>query len=337
MATVSFMYTVPVPSDERRNRVTPIFTAMSKQERETLLSLIPPIDFTRHQWLEPYFLTGDLLFELAPKRYVVSCVSSLVQEMYLRMISSSDKIWPVLKELQTVYKASGRDHSLYDDVVEKFNESVFAHYLVHEDVARMIFLKLMSRDHTYPTDWTPFDVPPCWKPYRQTLREKTFWNVADYLKQTGHYGYATILHGYSFSLVQHARCGDMVFADLRGKSVSIDNFLEIYKLLKPLTNNLVYVLLVIPDGEAFMPQKCCGTVHVKDGLRIVDNFAEVKKAHAVAERERRKVVTGKLRVLKDFGIYNPFTPEMLNQFYDVMEVSDAELDAIVRTRISNKI
>lgn len=314
--------------------MVPIFTAMPEQERETLLSLIPSIDFTRHQWLEPYFSTGDLLFAIEPQRYVISCVSSLVSETYLQIMRNPERVWSELELLQTEYKASGRNHSLYDEVVKKFNDSIVSHYFSCEDAARVIFLKLMSRDHTYPTDWTPFSVPPCWKPYRQSLRKTRFWREAEYLRRTGQYDGATILHGCSLSLVQRACRGDIVFADFRGKNVHMDNVSAIYKLLKPLANNLVYVLLVIPNDSEFTPQRRYGTAHVKDGLRIVDNFAEVKKARVSAEIERRKVINCKLRVLKDFGICNSFTPETLNRFYDVTEVSDFKLDAIFREKIN---
>ena len=313
--------------------MTPVLSAVSKHERSVLFSLIPETDFTVHQWLEPYFSSGDVMFAVAPERYAVSCASMLVQEMYLQMVFNADTMWTMLERLQREYDAAEDSRAMYDKVVATFNDALPVRHLSAEDAARMLFLKLTSRSHTYPTTWNAFSEPPCPKSRRHVIQEQTFREIAEYLRGTRKYGTSVLSYGCSLTIVQSARRGDVVFADLRGKSVRVNEFSALCKLVKPLGKKMIYMIMILPDDEEFTPQKRYCTVHVKDGLRIVDNFAEVKKAVAEAEKERRKVVADKLRVLQDFGIRDPFSPEVLEKLYDVRATSDCQLDAIVRTRI----
>ena len=309
-----------------------LLSVASKHDRAVLAAMIPPTDFTVHKWIEPYFTTGDAMFAIAPRRYAVSCATTVWSEWYLQIAFNPHDVWRAFEDLQAAYHGDAKGWGPYYDALYAFNRGLSVKsWMSAEDAARVLFFKLTSRSHVYPTEWTPFREPPGGKSRQHVLRKDAFMEVAAYLEQTRRNGTQVITAGHPIGVVDKAQTGDVVFADLRGKNVSKEAVDDLLRKAPSLTSRFVYMILILPEALPL----CRTGVHVQDGLRVYDNVVEVDRACEKATKERRKAVAASLATLKDFGLKNPFPPDALEQLYNVREVSDEQLYVLVRAKINS--
>lgn len=303
----------------------------TEAERDVILSVLPDVNRGRCKYIEPYFTTGDIMFAIEPERFYILCCDMFLKDMYQAIAYKPDIFRQTLHRLQDVYISDADDDTAYYNVRDRMNVSLAEHNINAEVAASMMFVTRASLTQKFPDMWGEYS-EPCGPRTGQVLIDEAditaMWELFKKNSLLDSFGMMPVSVS---DIGKTLRPGDLIFIDARNKDIEQKELVRWFALSKSAVNSLAYVVIVLPDNM-LLTGEFKRMTKVKDGVRILSNTTLVDKAFVSAEEERRKVVDSKLKLLRECGVNNPFDEAKLKRMYDLREVSDTMLDAMVRSK-----